>query len=184
MEHWLSKEDLLYSGEGFALYATRNDELAIIEWEQVDACHLAQLLDRTLRSHALGSTFKESVTEREMLVQRVEPTALHMRARAGEEGASAEFVDHSGKVWPLDAAPELDGMKPTRLTYMEDIALHAMRSLRAHFGPLGFDGIELTLRFGVAANGDCLLQVINPVECQLGTTDYAALCAQWGGETT
>lgn len=184
MKQQLSKTDLLRSGEGFTLYATDDDELAIVEWEQADACRLAALLDRMLRSHALGSAFKESLSEQELLVHRVEPTALFMRATTDKEGVKAAFVDESGAVWSFDEAPQLDGMNPKRLTYMQDVALQVIRSLRAHLRPLGFDQIDVTLRFGVADNGNCLLQVINPVECQLGTTDYATLCAQLGGEST
>lgn len=175
MHHWeLQKQDLLYSMEGCQVYATNDADLAIMEWQDPAAAELARAIHDTLKGHALCTTVVEPRGEHALVVKRIEPLGVTAVVRATRSDAAIQFVDAHGSAIETAEAARIQGMKPTRLTVVQDCSLHTARCLRAH---LPAEELEIRLRFGVAGSGECMLQVPNPLECQLGSTDYKLLAS-------
>ncbi len=182
MEQELQKGDVLFSTDGCRVYETNDGGLAMMEWEREEACELAFHLQRTLKRHALATNFRQRFGERTLVVRRLEPLSLTVLAQGAQHGARAAFVDAGGTALTREEAQRLLGGRRARLSVMEDAALHAVRTLRARLRPLGVDRLSLRLRFGLSNDGCCLLEVPNPLACDLGSADYEKLCAQLGGD--
>jgi len=172
MEFELLKGDLLFSNNGCSVYATNDVDLAIMEWKDEKACHLAEKLHGVVKRHALHSNFVRHFGKCELLVQRMEPLPLTVRAHSTVNQASVRFVTDDGESHARD---ELTGVKRARLDVMEDTALHLARSLRPYLGQAGIKEWELSLSFGICPSGECVLEVPNPLTCDLGSTDYGTL---------
>ncbi|MGE5673286.1 MAG: hypothetical protein ACM3XM_05315 [Mycobacterium leprae] len=170
----------LYAGMGYAMVAN-DDDTAIMEFANPEACQLAYAIQRTLKRHALCTNCLEPFDGKQsLLVRRIEPIPLTVLTRCVDGEARVEFRDRSGVKLDKPDAIQAGGIKPGCLDMIEDIALHTMRTLRAYFGPA--EGLALKLLFGRTASGETLLQVIDPDDCNLGSKDYAALCGQLGGQ--
>lgn len=159
------KGALLWAGEGCRLWAAEEPNFAVMTWEEPQSSRLAEGLDQVLRRHALQSHFVRRLDAQSLLVKRLEPLPMRAVARCEAGAVAIRFLGQ--------------GVGPTRLARMEDAATHAVRSLRAHLD----QPFALTLRFGLAADGNCLLQVVDPLECEFGGT-YAAVLAQLGGDSS
>jgi hypothetical protein len=184
MEAVLERGDLIYAAEGYELYATNDATLAIAQWKEESACRLAQAMHHLLRRHALSTNFVEVYDPCGLVVKRVEPLPVAVIAQAIRGDAKLEWHGADGTVFTREEVARLPGMKAARLDMMEDTGLQAVRSSRAHLQGSGVACITLELVFGIDAGGACLLQVINPVRCDLGTPDYNLLATRLGGEET
>lgn len=176
----VNKEDLVYRAEGWDLYQTDDDDVQIMQWENVSATNLAWKIHEMLRRHALSTNALQRFATKGIIVKRLELIDIDVVVKSTANSSDITFVGKQGTTLTPKEAKGVPGAKPTRLTTMEDVALHTARTLRAHLAPQGITDLELHLRFGVEPGGACLLQVPNPLNLSLGSTDYEAIAALLG----
>ncbi|MFZ5817322.1 MAG: hypothetical protein ACOY93_18825 [Bacillota bacterium] len=181
MEVPVQRGERLWAGEGIAVWATDRPSRLILEFEQEGVCEAAVRLQGLLKRHALTSSFLERLDGRSILIRRVEPLGVEAVAEAGHGSTRVTFQGSGGRSLTPEEAKAVPGMSARRLEMMEDHAAHAARSLRAHLQPQGVEQLRLTVRFGLTDDGACLAQVINPLNCELGTTDMERLANLLGG---
>jgi len=169
----------LWSGEGIALYETDLADRLMLEFEDEAVCEAAYRIQTLLRRHVLNSSFEERLGGRTFLIRRVEPLDVEVVAEAEPGEVRLAFAGAGGTLTREQALAALG--RQSRLEKMEDVGAHAARSLRAHLSLRGIDRLRLRLRFGITADGTCLLQVVNPLGCDLGTNDMRKLTALLGG---
>jgi hypothetical protein len=178
----LVRGSLLYSGPGYRIYGTDTDELAIMEWDDAAASELAFRLCSALRQHGLDTALVRRRGDRSLVIRRLEPFDLTVLTRSEGSESTASFQDGTGALLSREEVGRIPGVRASRLSVMEDAALHATRCLRARLHLVS--PMELRFRFGLGPGGECLLQPISPPECQFGTTDYTALSEAIGGDST
>lgn len=174
----VEKGELQYQADGWAMYATDDDDLQIMEWEDGCAGKLAWMLHEMLRSHALSTNALQRMGDKSILVKRLEliPVTVHVTSTANS--TDLKFIGSHGATLTPKEVKQVPLAKASRITVMEDVGLHTARSLRAHLAALGLTDLELNLHFGIEPGGACLLKVPNPLECSFGSTDHEAICAQ------
>lgn len=178
MEEPIEKGEQLFQGDGWQVWATNQAGLALVEWSDEHLCEVAFRLQALLKRHALALNFVERLGSRSLVVRRVEPLAASVVAEVAPGETAVTFIGSDGASLSPEELRKAEGLKPDRIEMMEDAAAHAARSLRAYLkGPL-----RIQLHFGRTDEGECLLQVVNPMECDLGTTDWETLADQLGGE--
>lgn len=180
MEVPVQRGSRLWTGDGLAIYATDVAGKAIMEWEDPAACAAAHRLNDLLKRHALATNYVERYDRQALLVRQVEPLPFHVMAEAKQGDSTARFAGPDGPLERHDLK-KINGVTKARVEMMEDVAAHAARSLRAHLMPRGIEHLRLHLQFGLADDGACLLQVVNPLVCDLGTTDMEGLANLLGG---
>lgn len=178
----MEKGERLWSGEGIAIYATDQAEALVLEFQAAEVCEAAYRLQALLKSHTLSSSFLERLDSRSFLIRRVEPLPVQLAAEA-EAGTVRLELQRTADGGPLSREEALQepGLSPKRLERMEDVATHAARSLRAHLSLQGVERLRMALRFGITHDGACLMQVVNPLVCDLGVTDMGRLAQLLGG---
>lgn len=169
MEGPVQRGEQLWSGEGISIWTTDQAERLILQFEEERVCEVACRIQALLTKHALSSSFLERLDSRSVLFRRVEPLPVQAVVEATAGDARLTFQG------------DVDGMPKARLAMMEDVAVHAARSLRAHLSLHGIERIRSVVRFGLTSDGACLLQVVNPLNCDLGTTDMERLADMLGG---
>jgi hypothetical protein len=174
-----TKGNLEFQAEGWALYATDNPDVQVLEWENECAARLAWALHEMLRRHALSTAGLGRLGDHAVYVKRLELIELMMEVDSTVNDTKLAFVGKMGtRFTDRKEAERVPGAKPTRLKTMEDAGLHAARALRAHLLPLGLTDLKLRFQFGVGPGGETLIQVPNPLDCDFGSTDLEAICAQ------
>lgn len=181
MEEPIRREQRLWTGEGIAIWATNWADRLILEFDDEAACEVACRIQALLKKHALTSSFLERMDGRSLLIRRVEPLGLQAVADSSPGETRVTFAGTDGQPLSPDEAKQVDGVSAKRLEMMEDVATHAARSLRAHLGLHGVERLRLIMRFGLTDDGACLPQVVNPLNCDLGTTDMERLANLLGG---
>lgn len=181
MEDPIQRGERLWSGEGIAIWNTNQAERLILEFDEVAPCEAACRLQALLKKHALTSSFVERLDSRSLLIRRVEPLSLQVVVETSPGQTKLAFHGTDGQPLKPDEAKAMPGVSAKRLEIMEDVATHAARSLRAHLTPQGVESLRLALRFGITDDGTCLPQVVNPLTCDLGTTDMEQLVHLLGG---
>lgn len=182
MEAEVQKGEQVYSADGWAIYATNDEDLQVMEWEDPCACSLAFSLHRVLRGHALNSNCVSTFSANGLLVRRLKLLDITVVVKTARNDTTLTFLGSGGRALSRGEAEHVNGCKPSRVDVMEDVAAHAARSLRAHLAPLGLTDLELHFQFGISPGGETLLQVPNPLMCSFGNTDYEGLCQQLGGK--
>lgn len=178
----VERRDELYAAGGYKVYATNNSDLNIMEWESGDACRLARLIHRLMRKHALFTTYHDDLGHRSVLVKAIERLPVTVRVESSGSDTKLQLLAPGGETLTEEEALGYTAVTKSRMEMLTDCATHAARSLRAHLAPFEIPGVILNLTFGVGPAGDCLMQVIDPVSCDLGSTDYATLYIQLGGD--
>lgn len=181
MEVPVQKGERLWAGDGLAIYATDVPGMAIMEWEDPAVCEAAIHLNNLLKRHALAPNYLGRYDRRSILVRHLEPLNIKVAAEARPGDSSVTFLDSSGRPIAKHEVQRIDGVGKGRPEMIEDVAAHAVRSLRAHLTPHGVKRIRLNMTFGLAADGSCLLQVVNPLVCDLGSTKMEGLANLLGG---
>lgn len=171
MSDLLEKVDELQRLEGCSIWSTTNRDLAFMIWDDQSVLHLADVLNRLLKDHALSTNLVECRGDRVMVVRQLELLPYHLVARSGGHETTVE-VHNQSKV----------DINPERLDMMRDAAQHAARSLRAHLAQHEINEISVRLSYGLTWTRDCVLQVINPLQCDFGTHDYAQVSKWLGGD--
>jgi hypothetical protein len=178
----VQKGEQVYSAAGWALYATDDENLRIMEWENESVSQLALAIHHMLRGHALSTNFVTEFSSHGLVVKDLDLIDMTVVARATRNDVQLSFLGRAGSVLADGEAERVPHAKPKRLDMIRDVSTHTARCLRAHLSPLGYTDLELHLHFGIASGGETLLQVPNPLECSLGTDDYEALCSQLCGK--
>ncbi|MDF2628456.1 MAG: hypothetical protein K0R39_2287 [Symbiobacteriaceae bacterium] len=173
----VNKLELEYQSEGWGLYSTDNDDVQVMQWENPAVAGCAWGMHQMLREHALSTNGIAQHGASGIIVRRLELLSLTVVVKCTAHDSDLSFLGSTGETLSPKEAQRIPGARPTRLSTMEDVGLHMARSLRAHLAPQGLTDLELRLHFGIEPGGACLLQVPNPLELSLGTTDYEALCA-------
>lgn len=177
MQEAIQKGDLMRNLPGCKVWATNDSDLAIMEWDQEESGELAYQIQRLLRRHALSTNFMDRLSRASLVVRQLELLPLAVVAKSAAAETALEFYGSAGgRLDPADLN-EVPGAKPTRLDMITDTATHAARSLRAYV----HSDVELRLSFGIGPDGQCLLAVINPLECHLGSATTADLITKLGG---
>ncbi len=173
------KGERLWAGEGVAVYATDRADRLILEFADETAGEAAFRIQELLRRHALATSFEERLTGRCFLIQKVTPLTVEVAAEAAPGEVNLTFLEGGREISRAEAEASLT---PQRMDRVEDAALHAARSLRAHLSLRGVQRLALRMRFGLTDEGACLMQVINPLECRLGSDDMNEVAALLGGD--
>lgn len=176
----LNKGEQLFAGSGWGLFATDDKDLAIMQWEDKCAGRLAWDIHHMLKGHALSTNCVQRFGASGIVVKQLEMLAVTLRVQTTPTDTQITLLGEQGTELERKEAEQLPHVKPTRLATMEDVALHTARCLRAHLAPMGFAELDLRLQFGLAAGGETLLSVPNPLECSFGTEEYEALCERLG----
>jgi len=171
MPDLLEKAEELHRLEGCVIWSTTDRDLAFMIWDDPAVGRLANGLNRLLREHALSTNLVECRGETLMVVRLLELLPYHLVARSGGHETAVEIHNQS----EVEIAPE-------RLDMMQDAAQHAARSLRAHLAPQGISEVLVTLSYGITPKSDCVLQVINPLQCDFGSHDYGKVSNWLGGD--
>lgn len=176
------KGDLLFGSDGLAVFATHDPNLALMEWKRREVCALAHTIQRVLKQHALNTTFIDRLGEHALVVRRADRLDLVVEATSGTRESSLRWLstDGGGEISEGELTG-IPGVKPDRVDMMKDAAIHSARSLRAH---LHGDRLRLRLRFGTTGEGDCLMEVPDPLDCDFGPAPYDQLIVQIGGTAT
>lgn len=178
----ITKGDLLFRSNGFCIFATQDSDVAVMEWERPGVCDLAHAIHLVLQHHALNTAFLDRLGQHGLVVRRADRLDLVVEVSSGPRATSIRWLKASdGRDIPEGELTAIPGVKPSRIDMMKDSAVHAARSLRAH---LHSERLLLRLRFGVTDEGDCLMEIPNPLDCNLGSHDYTRLTAQLGGTAT
>lgn len=178
MEEPVLKRERLWTGAGVAVYATDRADRLILEFADEMACAAAVRIQEILAGHALATSFVARFTSRAVLIRKVQPLPVEVVADAGPGEVRLAFRDGDRELSRAEAEAAL---APERLERIEDAALHAARTLRAHLSLRGVPRLQLRVRFGLTDEGACLMQVINPLECRLGSEDMKEVFALLGG---
>lgn len=178
MDRELVKQEALITTDGWSLWSTNDYDLAVMEWRQPEACELAHAIHTVVRRHALADSFVDRDGPHALIVKKLDLLPMQVLATGSQNDTVLEFLSASGSPLEADDPTAVDGVTPNRLDMINDTAIHTVRSMRAH---LPQTDVALKLQFGIGPGGECLLQVINPLECDLGSTDYTALAHQLGG---
>ncbi|MFZ5825795.1 MAG: hypothetical protein ACOY94_15970 [Bacillota bacterium] len=181
MEVPVQRVEQLWAGEGIAIWATDQAGRLILEFDDEAVCEAACGIQALLKRHALNSSFLERLDRRSLLIRRVAPLGLQAVVESSPGETRLTYQGTDGQPLSPEEAKAVEGVSAKRLEMMEDVATHAARSLRAHLTPHGVERLRLTVRFGVAEDGTCLPQVVNPLNCELGTTDMERLANLLGG---
>jgi len=171
MADLLEKVDELQRLEGCTIWSTTDRDLAFMIWEDQSVGHLADILNRLIREHALSTNLVECRDDKLMVVRQLELLPYRIVTQSGGHETTVQ-IDNPSRV----------KISPERLDMMQDAAQHAARSLRAHLAPHGIGEISMTLSYGLTRTEDCLLQVINPLHCDFGSGDYALVSRWLGGD--
>lgn len=174
----LQKGKQVFGAEGWGLFATDDGEYTILEWDDACVARLAWLLQGMLKRHALSTNFVSRYGDRGLVVRDLTPIDLSVVVDAAEHDTKLRFVSRLGREMGRREAERVPGARPSRLAVMEDVALHAARSLRPYLNPLGIHTFTLTFHFGITSGGECLAQVPNPLDCSFGQPDYEAICSR------
>lgn len=153
-------------------------DLTLMEWEDAAACDLAYRIHETLRGHALRTNCVERRGEKSLLVKPLTPIPLTVQVAGSRNDTTVTFCGPNGASLSREEALRVPLSKASRIDRMEDAALQAARVLRAHLATDGAAAFRLSLSFGLTSEGECLLQVINPLECQFDTADLATLAGR------
>lgn len=180
MDQMITKGDLLFRSDGMRIFATQDSGLAVMEWDRPAVCGLAHALHTVLKQHALNTAFLDRLGQHALVVRRADRLDLVAEATGGRETALRWLRAGDGKEIPEGELTGIPGVKPARVDMMKDAAVHSARSLRAH---LHGERLLLRIRFGITDEGDCLMEVPNPLDCDFGSTEYDRLAAQLGGTT-
>lgn len=181
MEIPVERGERLWSGDGLVLYATDHAGQQIMAWDDAATYQAALRLNDLLKRHALATNLLEVLDGQAMLVRELQPFNLTVTAEASLGDSSVVFSGPNGRLDTIDEVLAIAGVNKRRVEMMGDAAAHAARSLRAHLSPHGVERLRLTLTFGVTHDAACLLQVVNPAVCDLGTTDMEGLANLLGG---
>jgi hypothetical protein len=182
LEKAVQKGEQVYTSDGWSLSATDDAELQIMQFQDECICRLALAIHHMLRGHALSTNFVQAYGSHALVVKALEMVPLTVVARTTATDVQLSLIGSLGTELSEKEAEGVPLAKPSRLDTMKDVATHSARCLRAHLSPLGYANLELRFHFGVASGGETLLQVPNPIACNLGTNDYETLCGQIGGK--
>ncbi|BAD41843.1 hypothetical protein [Symbiobacterium thermophilum] len=178
MEEPVLKRERLWAGDGLAVHATDRADRLILEFEDETVCAAALRIQEILVGHGLATSFAARFTSRSFLIRKVQPLPVEVAAEAGPGEVRLAFRDGDRELSREEAEAALT---PERLERIEDAALHAARTLRAHLSLRGVERLQLRMRFGLTEEGACLMQVMNPLECRLGSEDMKEVLALLGG---
>ncbi|MBP2019446.1 hypothetical protein J2Z79_002885 [Symbiobacterium terraclitae] len=172
------KGERLLVGEGMAVWAADKPGGLILEFADEAVCEAAFRIQQLLERHAVPTGFVERLGSRILLARRLEllPVEVVIEAAPGQVDVAFRAGGRT-----LDRAEAESLLTPDRLERIEDLAAHAARSLRAHLSLRGIAHLRARLRFGLTEDGACLLQVVNPLECELGSTDMRQVAELLGG---
>lgn len=182
MQEELQKLELLLTGEGYRVYQTSEDDCVVWEWDAEPVCRLAQSIHTTLRRHALGTCYEGPFGPSGILARGLTPLPFWAEVKVQPTAVAVTYCLSDGTPLEQEAAQGLPGVGPGKMTAVEDSTLHTGRILRAYLWPAGLSDMTLALEFGVAATGECQMQVINPLKCSFGSMDYEDLCRYLGGD--
>ncbi len=177
----LEKTSLISKSEGCKLWATNDYDVAILEFESEAACNVAVRLQELVRKHALMTNFIERGGATNLIVRSLEPIGLKVVARTTANDTQLSYEGSQGQPLEMDDVVRYPGATPSRREMMEDTATHVARSLRAHLADDGVTDLTVRLEFGLGGQGECLLQVINPLLCDFGNPEMSVVYAQLGG---
>ena len=175
----VEKGKRLWSGGGMAVYAADRPGRQIVEFDDETAGEAAFRIQELLARHALSTCFEARLSGRAFLVQKTTPLAVEVQAEAAPGRVDLTFLEGGREIGREEAEARL---APERLQRIEDAAAHAARALRAHLSLRGVERLQLRMRFGLTDEGACLMQVINPLECRLGSEDMQEVAALLGGD--
>ncbi len=171
MPDLLEKEEELQRIEGCSIWSTTDRDLAFMIWDAPSVSRLAAELDRLLRDHALSTNLVECRGNNLMVVRKLDLLPYHLEVRSGGHETTVDLHNQS--------KTEIEtGWRDM----MQDAAQHAARSLRAHLAPRGIGEISVQLFYGLTRSNDCVLQVINPLQCDFGSQDYDQVTRWLGGD--
>lgn len=178
----VEKTDLIGVTDGCEHWATNDPDIGVMEWESEIACQVAFRLQELIKKHALSTNFLDRLGNHALIVRQLQLLPVLLVPRCTVHDTHLEISDGAGTLLEKREAKLLSGVTHSRLEVMVDTATHVARSVRAHLAGAGVTALSMPMRFGLGGQGECLLQVINPLACDLGLKDMSALYKQLGGE--
>lgn len=181
VQRQLERGSIIFAGSGMTLFATDDSELALMEWERPEVSRLAEGLGELIQRHALATSLVERWGDRALVTKRLNYLELTVLAEASGQEVALRWKGPEGTELTEEQVRALPLMDDYRLEMMVDSAVHTLRSLRGHLTLLDLGDVRLRLRYGITPAGQCLMDLINPLEAEFGTTDYDWLTQQLGG---
>lgn len=177
----LEKTDLLSESEGLKVWQTNDYDIAMLEFNDESTGQVVMRLQEIVRKHALSTNFMERRGYRTFIVRKLDPIPVKVVARCSPNDTALSYESSEGVPLEMQDVIRIPGVTPSRREMMEDTTAHVARSLRAHLADDGVTEVTVRLEFGLGGQGECILQMINPLQCDLGDSSMSELYSQLGG---
>lgn len=177
----LQKTDLVLEAEGYKVWQTNDYDIAMLEFDDESTGEVATRLQELVRKHALCTSFMERRGYRTFIVRKLDPLPVRLVARCTAHDTALSYESIQGVPLEMADVIRIPGVTPSRREMMEDTAAHVARSLRAHLLDDGVTEVTVRLEFGLGGQGECVLQMVNPLHCDLGRSTMSELYVQLGG---
>lgn len=177
----LEKTDLLSETDEYKVWQTNDYDIAMIEYEDEATAQVVMKLQELVRKHALCTNFMERRGSRTFIVRKLDPLPVKLVAHCTLNDTVVSYESAQGVPLEMAEVVRVPGVTPSRREMMEDTVAHVARSLRGHLMDDGVTELTVRLEFGLGGQGECILQMIRPFQCDLGTSNMLALYSQLGG---
>lgn len=164
-----------YRSDGFVVYDATSRGLNFLEWADQALCNVGAALQGCLHRHAVVTNWERRTGERTWLLTELALLPVRVWVQTEPNDVRHGLVDQHGLPIDVEKALSLPQMRVARLDDMVDTSRQVGRALRAHLDP----GVRLELWYGLNEMGACVLHVVDPLRCDLGSRE--SLIARLGG---
>lgn len=170
-----------YRSNGFIIYDATRRGLNFMEWSEKALCDLGTALEHCLKRHAVVTNWEKRTGDQTCLLTELELLPVRVWVQTEPNDLRYGLVDSHGLPIDQEKALSLPNMRVARLDDMIDTSMQVGRALRAHLS--GPDGppLRLELWYGLNEMGACVLHVVDPLRCDLGSKDMGDLITRLGG---
>lgn len=175
------KGEMRYRSNGFIVYDATRRGANFMEWASKELCDLGTALQNCLHRHAVVTNWEKRNGDNTALLSELELLPVRVWVQTAPNDVTSGLVDEHGLPLDQERALALPKMRVARLDDMLDTSRQVGRALRAHLSSPEGPSLRLELWYGLNEMGACMLHVVDPLRCDLGSTDSADLITRLGG---
>lgn len=173
--------EMRYRSTGFIVYDATRRGLNFMEWAEKPLCDLGAALQHCLKRHAVVTNWENRTGDQTCLLAELELLPVRVWVQTEPHEIKYGLVDGHGLPLDQERALTLPKMRVARLDDMIDTSVQVGRALRAHLASPDGPSLRLELWYGLNEMGACVLHVVDPLRCDLGSQDTTDLIARLGG---
>lgn len=173
--------EMRYRSTGFMVYDATRRGLNFLEWTDKVLCDLGTALQSCLKRHAVVTNWEKRTGDQTCLLSELDLLPVRVWVETEPNGIRSGLVDAHGLPLDQEKALSLPDMRVARLDDMVDTSMQVGRALRAHLSSPDGPRLRLELWYGLNEMGACVLHVVDPLCCDLGSQDAADLISRLGG---